>query len=64
MLNSNGTPSVTYFTPSGMRITICNPRDCYLTWANGEVIRPDCGMMGHCTTGTEANVVDETNRNL
>ena len=47
------TPSVTYVTPSGMRITIYNPRDCYLTWANGEIIRPDCGMMGRCTTGTE-----------
>lgn len=51
MLNSNDTPPVTYFTPSGMRITIYNPRDCYLTWANGEVIRPDCGICKFSVSG-------------
>ncbi len=44
MLNSNDTPSVTYVTPSGMRITIYNPRDCYLTWANGEVLEIEDGI--------------------
>ena len=55
MLKSNGTPSGTYFTPSGMRITICNPRDCDLIWAHGQIVRRDQTGIGICTTKTEVN---------
>lgn len=53
LMKSNAIPTGTYTLSNGAIVTIYNPRDCYLTWANGQIVRSDSGQIGRCTTKTE-----------